>query len=171
MSQPYVGEIRLFGGNFAPLGWSFCNGSLLPISEYVALYQLIGTTYGGDGAANFALPDLRSRVPVGSAAGYTLAQSGGAETVTLLAANMPAHNHALQTASAGAANGPSAQWPGVTSGSGLTATLYGSGTAQPVSFAPAAIAANPGGQPHANIQPYQAISYIISLFGIYPSQS
>jgi len=171
MSQPYVGEIRLFAGNFAPTGWSFCDGSTLSISEYQVLYTLIGTTYGGDGSSTFALPDLRSRVPVGTGAGYTLAQADGQESVTLLAANMPAHNHPLQTASAGTASGPAANWPGVTSGAGITATLYGSGTAAPVSFAPAAITANPGGQAHANIQPYQAISFIISLFGIFPSQS
>jgi microcystin-dependent protein len=144
---------------------------LLPISDYQPLFTLIGTSYGGNGTSDFAVPDLRSRVPVGSAAGYTLGQSGGQESVTLVAANMPAHNHALQTAAAGLTNGPAAQWPGVTSGGGVTATLYGTGTAQPVSFSPAAIAANPGGQPHGNIQPYQAISFIISLFGIYPSPS
>jgi microcystin-dependent protein len=172
MPEPYVGEIRLFGGSFAPLYWSFCDGSLLSISDYQVLYALIGTTYGGNGTSNFALPDLRSRVPVGTNSGYSLGQPGGVENVTLLASNMPPHNHALQTAAAGSNTGPAAQWPGVaTAPSGITIspTLYGTGTAQPVSFSPSAITANPGGQPHANVQPYQAITFIISLFGIYPS--
>jgi microcystin-dependent protein len=172
MPEPYVGEIRLFGGNFAPLYWSFCDGSLLSISDYQVLYALIGTTYGGNGTSNFALPDLRSRVPVGTASGYGLGEPGGVETVTLLASNMPPHNHALQTAATGTSPSPAAQWPSVATAPGgvnISPTLYGTGTAQPVSFSPPAITANPGGQPHANVQPYQAIAFIISLFGIYPS--
>src|SRR3954452_21298055 len=95
MAQPYVGEIRMFGGNFAPAGWMFCEGQLLPISEYETLFNLIGTTYGGDGQSTFALPDLRGRVPAHFGNGFTLAETGGVETVTLTVSQIPAHSHAL----------------------------------------------------------------------------
>src|SRR5436305_13661884 len=93
MAQPYVGEIRMFAGNFAPAGWMFCEGQLLPISEYQTLFQLIGTTYGGDGQSTFALPDLRGRIPLHFGNGFTLAETGGVETVTLTVSQIPAHNH------------------------------------------------------------------------------
>src|ERR1700740_1095035 len=93
MSQPYVGEIRIFAGNFAPAGWMFCEGQLLPISEYETLFNLIGTTYGGDGQSTFALPDLRGRVPIHSGSGFTLAETGGVEEVTLTQSTIPAHTH------------------------------------------------------------------------------
>src|SRR6187397_2000728 len=95
MAQPYVGEIRMFAGNFAPAGWMFCEGQLLPISENETLFQLIGTTYGGDGQSTFALPDLRGRVPIHQGANFTLAETGGAETITLTVQQIPAHNHAF----------------------------------------------------------------------------
>src|SRR5713226_5314135 len=95
MSQPYVGEIRMFAGNFAPAGWMFCEGQLLPISEYETLFNLIGTTYGGDGQSTFALPDLRGRVPIHFGNGFTLAETGGAEEITLTVSQIPAHTHAL----------------------------------------------------------------------------
>src|SRR5207249_2322169 len=95
MSQPYVGEIRMFGGNFAPAGWMFCEGQLLPISENQTLFQLIGTTYGGDGQSTFALPDLRGRIPLHQGSGFTLAETGGVETVTLTVSQIPAHPHPL----------------------------------------------------------------------------
>src|ERR1700682_1273544 len=108
MSQPYVGEIRMFGGNFAPAGWMFCDGQLLAISDYDTLFNLIGTTYGGDGQSTFALPDLRGRIPVHFGNGFTLAENGGSETVTLTAQEIPAHNHAfLGTSSLSSATGPS----------------------------------------------------------------
>src|SRR5258706_16307665 len=93
MAQPYVGEIRMFGGNFAPAGWMFCEGELLPISEYETLFNLIGTTYGGDGQSTFALPDLRGRLPLHMGNGFTLGQTGGVETDTLTESQMPSHNH------------------------------------------------------------------------------
>src|ERR1700692_4325695 len=99
MSQPFVGEIRMFGGNFAPLGWMFCEGQLLPISENETLFNLIGTTYGGDGQNTFALPNLQSRVPVHVGSGFALAQTGGAETVTLTTQQIPSHSHVPQCAS------------------------------------------------------------------------
>src|SRR5712692_3762211 len=95
MGTPYVGEIRMFAGNFNPAGWFFCDGSTLPISEYDTLFQLIGTTYGGDGQSTFQLPDLRSRVPIHMGNGFAIAQTGGTETVTLTTAQIPAHNHSI----------------------------------------------------------------------------
>src|SRR6476619_4443980 len=95
MAKPYVGEIRMFAGNFAPAGWMFCEGQLLPISEYETLFNLIGTTYGGDGQSTFALPDLRGRLPLHFGNGFTLAETGGVETVTLTVSQIPAHSHAL----------------------------------------------------------------------------
>src|SRR6266481_3956801 len=95
MAQPYVGEIRMFGGNFAPAGWQFCDGTLLPISEQETLFNLIGTTYGGDGQSTFAVPDLRGRLPIHQGGGFTLAQTGGAESVTLTVSQIPGHSHAM----------------------------------------------------------------------------
>src|SRR5881392_4262702 len=106
MGQPYVGEIRMFGGSFAPAGWMFCDGALLPISEYETLFNLIGTTYGGDGQSTFALPDLRGRIPLHFGNGFTLAETGGVETVTLTVSQIPAHTHALlATSNIGTASG------------------------------------------------------------------
>src|ERR1700761_5957563 len=110
MAQPYVGEIRMFGGNFAPAGWMFCEGQLLPISEFETLFNLIGTTYGGDGQSTFALPDLRGRLPVHMGNGFTLAETGGVETVTLTVSQIPAHSHpALAATSVASAAQPSGQ--------------------------------------------------------------
>ena len=166
MAQPYVGEIRMFAGNFPPAGWMFCEGQLLPISEYETLFNLIGTTYGGDGQSTFALPDLRGRIPLHFGNGFTLAQSGGAETVTLTVSQIPAHSHpALATSNAqtgqiptGAllSNGPQIYIPG----------------AQPnATMASQSITATGGSQPHDNFQPYLCLDFIISLFGIFPSQT
>src|ERR1051326_978377 len=104
MAQPYVGEIRQFAGNFAPAGWMFCEGQLLPISEYETLFNLIGTTYGGDGQSTFALPDLRGRIPVHQGSGFILAETGGAEEITLTVSQIPAHSHPLLCNSGGAAD-------------------------------------------------------------------
>jgi microcystin-dependent protein len=165
MAQPYVGELRLFAGNFAPAGWMFCDGQLLPISENEVLFQLIGTTYGGDGETTFALPDLRGRVPVHQGNGYTLAQTGGAETVTLTPSQMPVHRHPLRASTAAATHSA----PGNTL---LTATgtvnSYGSGNPDQLMTA-GALTPSGGSQPHDNMAPYLAVSYIISLFGIFPS--
>src|SRR5207248_2165408 len=110
MSSPYVGEIRMFAGNFAPAGWMFCEGQLLPISENETLFNLIGTTYGGDGQSTFALPDLRGRVPLHFGNGFTLAETGGVESVTINAQQTPIHNHPFQAStSAGGQNNPSGQ--------------------------------------------------------------
>ena len=171
MSNPFIGEIRLFGGNFAPQGWAFCNGQLQAISDNNALFSLLGTTYGGDGQSTFALPDLRGRVPIhqGQGAGLSsriLGTTGGSESVTLTLAQMPVHSHQLN-ASATAAS--AAAGPG-----GVLATpatqIYGAGT--PTTPMDAAEVTPVGGnQPHQNMAPYQAVNFIISLFGIFPSQN
>jgi microcystin-dependent protein len=174
MAQPYVGEIRMFGGNFAPAGWMFCSGQLLPISEYETLFNLIGTTYGGDGQSTFALPNLQSRVPMhmGTGAGLgtvTLAQTGGAETVTLTTQQIPLHPHAMLAT--GASSGPS---PANNMPSPASSSVTGLQPYQPTGGATTALKStmlqNTGGnQPHDNIQPYLCISFIISLFGIFPT--
>lgn len=167
MSSPFIGEIRMFAGNFAPVGWAFCNGALIPISENDALFNLIGTTYGGDGQNTFALPNLQSRVPVHVGPGFALGQSGGAETVTLTTSQIPAHTHVPQAFStqgnqASPANNVWAAEP--------TLDLYSTATPGGV-MAPAAIGSAGGSQPHDNMVPFLVINFIISLFGIFPSQS
>lgn len=164
MAQPYVGEIRMFAGNFAPAGWEFCAGQLLPISENETLFQLIGTTYGGDGESTFALPDLRGRIPIHQGGGFILAETGGAEEITLTVNQIPAHSHPM-LASAAAANNNS---PGGAVTAQPTASIYNNSTAA-VNLAATAISAVGGSQPHTNLQPYLCVSFIISLFGIFPS--
>ena len=169
MSQPYVGEVRLFAGTFAPDGWLFCDGQLLAIAEFEVLFNLIGTTYGGDGQTTFALPDLRGRVPVhqGGQPGYVMGQSGGVENVTLTAAQMPAHTHAMlaSTTAASTAHGPSEVL-----GASTAMNFYGTGTPG-MAMDGNALAPVGGSQPHDNMPPFVALSYIVSLFGIYPSQN
>jgi microcystin-dependent protein len=170
MAQPYVGEIRMFAGNFAPAGWMFCEGQLLPISEYETLFNLIGTTYGGDGQSTFALPDMRGRVPLHFGNGFTLAETGGVETVTLTVSQVPAHSHAfLATQNTASATAPSsAVLPGVTLAS--TITPYGT-DAPKTNLSPSSVGSVGGSQPHNNFQPYLCVDFIISLFGIFPSQT
>ncbi|HYM59679.1 MAG TPA: tail fiber protein [Thermoanaerobaculia bacterium] len=167
MAQPYVGEIRMFAGNFAPAGWMFCEGQLLPISEYETLFNLIGTTYGGDGQSTFALPDLRGRIPLHFGNGFTLAETGGVETVTLTVSQIPAHSHAALGANAAAAGvDPTNNVPGTTS---TNVQPYGSDL--PSAISPSAVSSVGGSQPHNNFQPYLCVDFIISLFGIFPSQT
>ena len=167
MAQPYVSEIRLFAGNFAPAGWMFCEGQLLPISENEVLFTFIGTAFGGDGESTFALPDLRGRVPVHIGNGVTLAETGGVESVTLSVNQIPAHTHPF-LASTDQTNSLNAG--GNTIGAPLTATpLYAS--APNTNFIAQAISPVGGSQPHTNFQPYVCINYIISLFGLIPSQT
>jgi microcystin-dependent protein len=167
MAQPYVGELRMFGGNFAPAGWMFCEGQLLPISENETLFQLIGTTYGGDGESTFALPDLRGRIPLHMGSGFLLAETGGAEEITLTVNQIPAHSHPLLGANT-VANDPNPQ-SNLLSESSIV-SLYQS-VAPGASMAANAITATGGSQPHTNFQPYLCINFIISLFGIFPSQT
>jgi microcystin-dependent protein len=165
MAQPYVGEIRMFAGNFAPAGWMFCEGQLIPISENETLFQLIGTTYGGDGESTFALPDLRGRIPVHQGSGLVLAEQGGAEEITLTVNQIPAHAHPLLVNSGG---GTSSATQNNTLAASPSLDLYRQ--AQPtVAQSPAAVGPTGGSQPHTNFQPYLCINFIISLFGIFPS--
>ncbi|HRQ64619.1 MAG TPA: tail fiber protein [Xanthomonadaceae bacterium] len=167
MAQPYVGEIRMFGGNFAPAGWMFCNGQLLPISQNEVLFQLIGTTYGGDGQTTFALPDLRGRIPIHQGNGFILAETGGAEQVTLTVGQIPAHAHALMgVATQGNQINPSGNLPA--NSNNVVPYLNGSPEG---SMNAAAVAQVGGSQPHSNVQPFLCVSFIISLFGIFPSQN
>lgn len=166
MSSPFIGEIRMFGGNFAPQGWAFCDGALIPISENDALFNLIGTTYGGDGQETFALPDLRSRVPIHSGAGYVLGQAAGTETVTLTVNQLPAHSHVpqAQTNQGSLSNPGGAVW--------ATSTLNEFSAAAPAgNMNAAALGSSGGSQPHDNMVPFLAVNFILSLFGIFPSQS
>lgn len=165
MAQPYVGEVRMFAGNYAPAGWMFCEGQLLPISENEVLFQLIGTTYGGDGQSTFALPDLRGRVPLHQGNGFILAETGGAEEITLTASQLPLHTHALVVTQAIAnqsspANNVLAQ--------SAAADLYVEDVPN-VSLAAQSVGATGGSQPHTNFQPYLCVDFIISLFGLFPS--
>lgn len=165
MSQPYVGEIRMFAGNFAPAGWQFCDGSLLPISEFDTLFNLIGTTYGGDGQSTFALPDLRGRLPVHQGNGFTLSETGGVETVTLTASQIPAHSHPFL---ASTSNGGSVDPAGNVLATAIGNSVYRQ-IAPTAAMAPQSIGSTGGSQPHDNFQPYLCVSFIISLFGVYPS--
>jgi microcystin-dependent protein len=167
MAQPYVGEIRIFAGNFAPAGWMFCEGQLLPISENEILFQLIGTTYGGDGQSTFALPDLRGRTPLHFGNGFTLAETGGVEEVTLTVQQIPVHNHAAVATQ----NIATQQLP---TGNLLAQSTLGKLYIQDAAssaLAPNTIGSTGGSQPHNNFQPYLCVDFIISLFGIFPSQT
>lgn len=170
MSQPFIGEIRMFAGNFAPVGWAFCNGALIPISENDALFNLIGTTYGGDGQNTFALPNLQSCVPVHVGPGFALGQSGGAESVTLTTSQIPAHSHlAMCSASPGTQTGPGGNFWALPNPS---ITIYNSVPPAPtLAMGPTAIGSTGGSQPHDNMIPFLVINFIISLFGVFPSQS
>ena len=167
MAQPYVGEIRMFAGNFAPAGWMFCEGQLLPISEYETLFNLIGTTYGGDGQSTFALPDLRGRIPLHFGQGFTLAETGGVETVTLTVSQTPAHSHPF-LGSTGGANDANPGNNVVAQASTFNPYLN---VAPSVAMAPQSISSTGGSQPHTNFHPYLCVDFIISLFGIFPSQT
>lgn len=166
MAQPYVGEIRMFGGNFAPAGWMFCEGQLLPISENETLFNLIGTTYGGDGQSTFALPDLRGRLPIHQGNGFVLSEQGGVEEVTLTVQQIPVHSHPM-LASADPATVPNPL--NNVGGATATATPYFNITPA-TQLSPQSISPVGGSQPHSNFQPYLCIDFIISLFGIPPTQ-
>lgn len=173
MAQPYVGEIRMFGGNFAPAGWMFCSGQLLPISENETLFNLIGTTYGGDGQETFGLPDMQGRVPIHQGTGlstYVLAQTGGVESVTITTNTMPVHNHPMQATNNGAQLSPANATMAKPRGSQSGLRTY-SAAVPNTTLHPQSISAAGGSQPHDNFMPTLAVSFIISLFGIFPSQT
>jgi microcystin-dependent protein len=168
MAQPYVGEIRMFAGNFAPAGWMFCEGQLLPISENETLFQLIGTTYGGDGESTFALPDLRGRIPIHQGNGFILAETGGAEEITLTVSQIPAHSHPwLASANPATQSNPT----GVLTASNTPQNIYRTLVPPPpqANMAANAVGSVGGSQPHTNFQPYLCVNFIISLFGLFPS--
>ncbi len=170
MSSPFVGEIRIFGGNFAPQGWAFCNGQLMSISENDALFALIGTTYGGDGQTTFSLPDLQGRLPMHMGTGpglstRTIGEQGGVETVTLSVNQIPAHSHAPQAVSA--SGNQSTPQNGVWAG--VAASVYTSNPPN-TAFNATLGGISGGSQPHENLMPFLAVSFIISLFGIFPTQ-
>lgn len=170
--MPFIGEIRMFAGNFAPSGWGFCNGVLYPISEYDALFTLIGTTYGGDGQSTFAVPDLRGRVPVHMGQGtglasYAIGEPGGTETVTLTAQQIPVHSHPFAASTAG---GQSAAPQGKVLASPPSVTAFIQDTPS-APLPPTTVGAAGGSQPHENLMPYLCINYIISLFGTFPTQN
>ncbi len=169
MSQPFLSEIRMMSFNFPPRSWALCNGQLLPINQNQALFSLLGTTYGGNGQVNFALPDLRGRVPVHFGSGRTLGESAGQAAHTLNLQEMPTHAHLLQASNALAttstplANDVLARTTG--------SALYASAASANVAMAPDAITPNGGSQPHENRQPFLTISFCIALQGIFPSQN
>jgi microcystin-dependent protein len=165
MAQPYVGEIRMFAGNFAPAGWMFCEGQLLPISENETLFNLIGTTYGGDGQSTFGLPDLRGRLPLHQGNGFILAETGGAEEITLSVNQIANHTHPFLASSATASQTTP---QGTVLGTPTVIDEYRVGGTN-VAMAPQAVSSVGGNQPHTNFQPYLCVDFIISLFGIFPS--
>jgi microcystin-dependent protein len=165
MTEPFTGEVRIFGGNFPPSGWAFCNGQLLPISEYEALFILIGTTYGGDGQSTFALPNLTSRIPVSQGSQFVMGQLAGQESVALSSQQLPSHTHAVQASDAPASS---------TSPVGNVWATWGdapySAGAPNVAMDPTGVAVSGAGQPHENRAPALGLSFIIALDGIFPSQ-
>jgi microcystin-dependent protein len=170
MSDPFIAEIRIFTGDFAPRGWAFCHGQLLSIAQNTALFSLLGTTYGGNGTTNFALPDLRGRAAVGAGQGpglsnRSLGAQGGSEKLT--AAQIPAHSHTLQAmATTGTSNDPSLKLPARS-----RAASYAPVSGTPVAMASSAITGGGTANPAEAMPPYLAINYIIALQGIYPSRS
>jgi len=176
MGQPYVGEIRMFAGNFNPNGWMLCNGQLLPIPEYETLFALIGTTYGGDGQETFALPNLQGRLPlhVGTNGGqsFQLGEAAGSETVTLTTQQIPIHNHTLNATDGGPQALPTGANPAVANSPQQVGTMvYGAPAGGATTLHPNTLQISGGSQPHDNMQPYLCINFIISLFGVFPSQT
>jgi microcystin-dependent protein len=165
MSQPFIGEIRMFGGNFAPAGWALCQGQALAISDNDALFNLIGTTYGGDGQSTFNLPNLQGRLPLHQGSGFVIGQNAGAESVTLTVQTIPAHSHPM---AASLNNALSSTVAGNIVGSvGATQIYREAAAASPM--ASTACTFTGGSQPHENMQPFLCLNFIISLFGIFPS--
>lgn len=176
MSEAFIGEVRVFGGNFAPANWHLCDGSLLPISEYDALFALIGTVYGGDGMNTFGIPDLRGRLPVGQGQGLGLTnriigQSFGSESVSLVTNQLPAHNHAFNATTDTATASSPANGVFSTQTDGDKIYVAANGTNQPAVLAANSVVQTGGSQPHDNIMPSLGISYIICLNGIFPSRN
>jgi microcystin-dependent protein len=165
MSEPFIGEVKMVGFNFAPVGWALCDGRLLPIAQYEALFALIGTTYGGDGQTTFALPDLRSRAPVHTGNGHRLGEMGGTESVTLNTNQIPGHSHVPQASNAGAATSPAASvW------ANSAALQFAPASSPLTAMNPGVMAAAGGSQPQDNMLPFLAVNFVIALEGIFPTQ-
>jgi microcystin-dependent protein len=167
MSEPFLGEIRMVGFNFAPQGWALCNGQILSIAQNTALFSLVGTFYGGDGVQTFALPDLRSRIPVHQGSGFVIGQPGGVENVTLTQAQIPSHAHSAQcnTGATQTTTSPAgAVWLNYNQNQYTT-------QATPATMNAGAVANAGGNQPHNNLMPYLAVNFVIALTGIFPSRN
>jgi len=182
MSEFFIGQIMMTGFNFAPKFWALCNGQLLPINQYQALFSLLGTQYGGNGTTNFALPDLRSRTPIGYASSVDpgwqppsvqIGQAGGVENVTLLSTNLPSHTHALNASNtAGNSRNPAGRLYATSTDSvPPAANLYAPSTGALVPLNPQSVSPAGGNQPHPNMQPYSVINFCIALSGIFPSRN
>lgn len=173
MSEPFVGEIRMFAGNFAPRGWAFCDGQLLAVSQNDALFSLLGTIYGGDGRTTYGLPDMRGRIPIHAGSGPGLSQrrlgsKSGSEKLTLTVNQMPAHTHGMKGSSdSGSAASPS----NATVGRTTNFDFYRASGSPGANMSSTAISSVGGSQSHTNLQPFLCIYFIIALFGIYPSRN
>ena len=173
-STPYIGNVIMFGGNFPPNGWAFCQGQLLSIANYDTLFNLIGTTYGGDGVQTFGLPDLRGRVPIhmgqgGGLSPYVIGQMAGVENVTVTSQQMPAHSHSLAVSSNVATNAVPAS--GLIPGQQTGGNLYAPASAADTNLSASTVGIGGGSQPHDNLQPYLSVNFCIALFGVFPSQN
>ena len=170
MTEPFLAEIRIVSFNFAPKGWALCNGQLLPINQNQALFSLLGTTYGGDGRVNFALPDIRDRTPIHMGSGHTLGERAGESTHTLISTELPAHDHAANATSAQAGASTNGPAPALMPAQSNFSALYGA-PSNLVAMAPNALTSTGGSQPHENMQPYLVLNFCIALQGIFPSQN
>ncbi len=168
MGQPFVGELRMIGCRFAPAGWAFCNGATLPISENEVLFQLIGTTYGGDGEETFQLPDLQGRFPMHMGNSFVMGQKAGTEEVTLTVNQIPNHQHTPNASTTGGSDSPNGNvWANSTTGKPYVNVAGG----VPGALNALTVQSSGGSQPHDNMHPFLTVSYIISLFGIFPTQN
>jgi microcystin-dependent protein len=175
MSSPFVAEIRIFGFNFAPKGWAFCNGQILPLSQNTALFSLLGTTYGGDGKSNFALPNLQGSAPMqqGQGGGLSLrdlGEIGGEQAVTVLDSEMPSHTHTVQAESAGGTLIPPTGAAWATPGAGRNLNIYRPSDANNVQMNPLAVSITGGSLPHNNMPPYLGLNFCIALQGVFPAR-
>ena len=176
MSDQFVAEIRIFSGNFAPAGWAFCNGQLIPISQNTALFSLLGTMYGGDGKSNFALPNLQGSTPLGSGQGPGLSQrfqgeTGGEAAVTLLQTEMPAHSHTAQGATAGGLSTPTNNTWGESKLGKTPLNVYAASGSNNVAMSPQALSNSGGNLPHNNMPPYLTLNFIIAMQGVFPARA
>lgn len=177
MAEPFIGQVTLFAGNFAPRGWAFCQGQILSIAQNTALFSILGTTYGGNGQTTFALPDLRGRVPMQQGQGpglspRSLGEQGGQENVTLLQAQLPAHNHQISASAAnGNASSPQGNFNAITYDSDTLNTFNSYSSSSNTTLNASAVGVVGGNQPHQNVQPYTCLNFIIALEGTFPSRN